>query len=384
VYASSFEDVTSKEEQRIRNYCHHCASELRQRFPVVILEAGPCEASKFVKTFVGTLIAACILAPGLYGQVSDASPADKPYTLTLTIAPTGGYDSNPLQLGDGLSLPSGVSHKGYGFFLIDGTLDFDWKSADQNNEFEATYEYTQQFFEGLSGNDEGDHVWDLVYIHVFDQTWSALAEFYDKYVTIDGHSFANKAFIRPEVDCQTSEFLVTQLAASGGRYSNFFPVDLQARDPDADFYSVEVFEKIILKNLKSFSLKLGYLHFWNDGKGSDYEYGRNRLQARLETRLSEEPSNPLHNLDVIAKYVHDFDGYENLNSHAGPSGFAFKRSDDKDLVDVLLTYDLIADRHHVKNLALTLEYSFVRNNSNIPLFNYPDHTVMAGLQVKFQ
>src|SRR5262245_35351939 len=81
----------------------------------------------------------------------------KPYTLTLTAYAGGGYESNPTQLGEDLPLPKGQSARGFGFFITDDKVDFDWQSADKLNQLHLSYEYTQVFFEGLSGTDEGDH-----------------------------------------------------------------------------------------------------------------------------------------------------------------------------------------------------------------------------------
>src|ERR1043166_353737 len=121
----------------------------------------------------------------LFGDVSKVPKLlePKPYTLTLTVATTGGYESNPTSLGDGFPLPAGQSARGFGFFTTDDAADFDWASADNLNQLHLSYEYTQVFYEGLSGNDEGDHEWNAKYTHVFDSIWSVVIAADDKFVT---------------------------------------------------------------------------------------------------------------------------------------------------------------------------------------------------------
>src|SRR5262249_23837219 len=135
----------------------------------------------------------------------DATPElfeAKSYPLTLTASVLGGYESNPTLLGDDLALPKGQSARGFGFFLTDNIVDFDWQSPDKLNEVDLSYEYMQVFYEGLSGTDEGDHEWKAKYRHVFNYIWSSVITADDKFVTFDGHSFSNKAWICPEIDWQ--------------------------------------------------------------------------------------------------------------------------------------------------------------------------------------
>jgi hypothetical protein len=339
-----------------------------------------------MKRFLIALLIASAAAAveGMAGTPDLSLTDEKPYTLTLTLAANAGYESNAIQLGHGLPLPPGTPRKDYGFFTIDAAVDFDWKSADKSEELELNYEYTQQFYEELPGSDEGDHVFDAAYTHVFNDTWSFVGEGTDKYVTIDGHAFSNKVSLKTEVDYQATTYLATQLAGSVATTDNFFPVGLPARNPDANLYSAELFEVITLKTYKSFRLRAGYGYWRNDGEGSDYQYDRNRLQLLLKCKLSDSESSSWYDLNVTAKYVHDFDRYDNPNSHAGPAGFLFKRRDDKDVLDVILSYDLIKEKNHIKNFAINLEYTLVRSNSNIAFFDYDDHIITLGGSITFR
>ena len=122
------------------------------------------------------------------------------------------------------------------------------------------------------------------------------------------------------------------------------------------------------------------MHAWNRAEGSDYDFERNRLQIVLDASFDEATGVPWKNLHCIAKYFHDFDRYDHPNSH---SGFTVARRDNYNSVDVLVSYDLLKNRNHIFFLSLTMEYNYIRNNSNLPEFNYDDHVVTAGCSVKF-
>lgn len=309
----------------------------------------------------------------------------KPYTLTLTVVEVGGYDSNATQLGEGLPLPQGQSARGYGFFKTDDTADFTWTSPARNgqppeNQVELTYEYTQQFYSGLSGFDEGDHEWTAVYTHVFNGTWSGLATIDDKFVTFDGHSFSNKIWVSPEIDCLLGSHYTTRLASTLTQYDVFFPSTIPARDSDANRSTIEIYERIGFGKGDLIKIEPAFSHVWNQAEGSDYGFERNRLQIMLDASFDEATGAPWKNLHCKAKYFHDFDRYDHRNSH---SGFTVARRDNYDSVDVLVTYDLLKNRNHIKGLSLTMEYNYIRNNSNLPEFNYGEHVVTAGCSVTF-
>jgi len=272
-------------------------------------------------------------------------------------------------------LPKGQSARGFGFFLTDDKVDFDWQSADKLNQLHLSYEYTQVFFEGLSGTDEGDHEWKAKYTHVFNNTWSGVITSDDKFVTFDGHSFNNKIWMCPEIDWQPAGHYKTKVMSTVANYETFFPATIPARDPTANSVSFEVYEEVGFGKFDLIKVTPGFLHIVNSAEGSDYDYDRNRLQIRLDTNFNDQTGAPWKYVNGTLKFIHDFDRYDHPNSHAG---FAFARRDDRNLVDLQLSYDLLKDRGHIQTFSLTMEYSYVRNNSNLPEFNYQDHIITAG------
>lgn len=310
-------------------------------------------------------------------ELSDA----KPYTLTLTLTAVGGYDSNATQLGEGLPLPKGQSSRGFGFFRTDDTAAFQWKSSDKVHQFDVSYEYTQQFYGGLSGFDEGDHEWAATYTHVFNGTWSGLATIDDKFVTFDGHSFSNKIWVSPEIDCLLGSHYTTKVASTLMQYDVFFPSTIPARDPDANRATIEFYETIGFGKGDLIKIEPAFWHVWNRAEGSDYDFDRNRLQIKLDAAFAETAGAPWKDLKCKATYFHDFDRYDHPNSH---SGFTVARRDDYDSLEVLVSYDLLKNRPHIKAFSLTMSYKYVRNDSNLPEFNYDEHTVTAGCSITFQ
>ena len=304
----------------------------------------------------------------------------KAYTLTLTVSVLGGYESNPTQLGEGLALPKGQSVRGFGFFMTDDKVDFDWKSADKlnSNQLHLSYEYTQVFFEGLSGTDEGDHEWKAKYTHVFNSTWSGVITADDKFVTFDGHSFSNKIWMCPEIDWQPADHYKTKVKSTLANYETFFSATIPQRDPTANSVSFEVYEEVGFGKANVIKITPGFLHIVNSAKGSDWDYDRNRFQIQLETNFNEQSGAPWKNVWGTLKFLHDFDRYDHPNSHAD---FAFPRRDNRNLVDLQLSYDLLKDRGHIQTFSLTMEYTYTRNNSNLPDFNYEDHFITAGFSL---
>ena len=308
----------------------------------------------------------------------------KPYTLNLSLVASVGYSSNAIQLGDGLPLPEGTSRQDYGFFQFGGTFSFSKISADENRQFDLSYDYLQRIYEELEDYDLGVHTLKAVYRHVFDETWSTILELSDEYVAIEEDSFSNKVSFKPKVQYVMNTYLKTHLTGVVATSDNFFPVTNPARNPDANIYSIELTEIIGIKSSKSFELKPSYVHLWNDGTGTDYQFDRDRFQIECSRKASDDPTSPWHKLTLRALYVRDFDRYHELNSRAGPAGFEFKRQDDRDTFNGVLSFDLIKNRKNIQKLALNLSYKYLRQDSNIPRFNYDEHVIILGGSITFQ
>jgi hypothetical protein len=305
----------------------------------------------------------------------------KAYTLTLTASVLGGYESNPTQLGEDLTLPKGQSARGFGFFSTDDRVDFEWQSVDNLNQLYLSYEYTQVFFEGLSGTDEGDHEWNAQYRHVFNNIWSGVLTTDDTFVTFDGHSFSNKIWIYPEIDWQPTDHYKTKVMSKLANYETFFLATIPERDPTANSVSFEVYEEVGFGKDNVIKITPGFLHIVNNADGSDYDYDRNRLQIQVKTNFNDQTGAPWKYVNGTLKFIHDFDRYDNPNSHAR---FAFARRDDRNVVDLQLSYDLLKDRGHIQKFSLIMGYKYVRNNSNLPDFNYKDHIITAGCSLVLQ
>lgn len=328
----------------------------------------------------------------------------KPYSFKLSLSPVGGYNSNVISQGDGLPLPQGVSRQDAGFFEIGGAATFDWKAPPigtlSYDQVTASYEYTQDFYEGISGYDLGQHLWTARYIHLFDEQWSYKIETNDTYSTVDGHSYSNKVLLAPALDfdaakcpkkpcaeqCPIGTFakeLTTELRFSFATSDVFFAPSIPERNSDANNYGLELSEAFSPKCYDVAKFKVSFLHIWNDAEGSDYDYRRNRLLFSAETRFSKCTSNRWFDLKATVKYFHDFDNYEHRNSHAGPNGFAFKRHDGKNDFGTTLSFDVYKYNDGSSKFAVNAKYHYLRDNSNVAFFNYGQHIVQAGCTLTF-
>jgi hypothetical protein len=319
---------------------------------------------------------------------------EEPYSFKLSVSPAGGYNSNVIQLGDGLPLPQGVLRQDAGFFEIGGAATFDWKAAAVDtlvpDQFTASYEYRQDFYEGISGYDGGEHSWSAKYTHLFNERWEYKIEAKDKYNTFDGHSYSNRVSVAPTLEFEAKQYvekfakeLKTDLVFSFTTRDVFFEPSIPARNLNAKNYGLEVSEVFTPSSYDAAKFKVSFVHFWNDAEGSDYDYGTNRLQLTAETRFSKDRENRWYDLKAIVKYFHDFDCYDHPNSHAGPTGFAFKRHDDKDDFGTTLSFDVCKYADRNSKFAVNAQYHYLRDYSNVAFFNYGQHVIQAGCTLTF-
>jgi hypothetical protein len=142
-----------------------------------------------------------------------------------------------------------------------------------------------------------------------------------------------------------------------------------------------------LKAIQAFALipkfetefDLIYAHYWNDARGPDFDFDQDAIEAELSTTLGPKPDAGqsetfLHKftLDVLFKY--HFDRYSNLNSQ---TTFTRRRSDDTTGVTITLSHKVN------KNVTVNASYAYFQDASNIPVYHYHDHNILAGLSVNF-
>ena len=318
----------------------------------------------------------------------------KPYSFKLSVSPVGGYNSNVISQGDGLPLPQGVSRQDAGFFEIDTAATFDWKAAKVGelvpDQFTASYEYKQDFYEGISGYDGGEHSWSAKYTHLFNEQWGYKIEAKDKYITFDGHSYSNRVSVAATLEFEAAQYaqkfakeLKTDLVFSFANTDVFFAPSIPARNSDANNYATQLSEVFVPVNYDAAKFTVSYTHFWNDAEGSDYDYGRNRLQFSAETRFSKCTTNRWYDLKATVQYFHDFDSYDHRNSHAGATGFAFKRQDGKNDFGTALSFDVSKYADGSSKFALNAQYHYLGDNSNVAFFNYRQHIIQAGCTLTF-
>jgi hypothetical protein len=358
-------------------------------------------SSLLQSTLLGVFVALAVSTLAAAEEFEANCPSDgqdcgvyQPYSFKLSVSPVGGYNSNVIALGDGLPLPQGVSRQDAGFFEIGGAATFDWKAAPVDklvhDQFTASYEYKQDFYEGISGYDLGEHSWSAKYVHLFNKQWGYKIEAKDKYTTVDGHSYSNRVSIAPALDFDAADYtkkvakeLTTELLFSFANTDVFFAPSIPARNLDANNYGLELSEVFVPANYDAANFKVSYMHYWNNAQGSDYDYGRNRLQFSAETRFSKCTTNRWYDLKATVKYFHDFDSYDDLNSRAGPSGFAFKRRDGKNDFGTTLSFDVCKYADGNSKFALNAQYHYLRDNSNVAFFHYGQHIVQAGCTLTF-
>jgi tetratricopeptide (TPR) repeat protein len=117
-------------------------------------------------------------------------------------------------------------------------------------------------------------------------------------------------------------------------------------------------------------LSFGYQFDSDDTTGNDFKYDAHQLDVGVTVPILDLASAQLG-------YLFRLEDYQSPNSRAGSAGFQFRRHDNEHQFAVALSHDLTPE------VALTLAYVGVLNNSNISNFEYDRHIVSGGVRVTF-
>lgn len=324
--------------------------------------------------------------PLLAGDVppTDVFPEKNPLQWEITLSLSGGYDSNPSQLGDDLPLPPELEQKDSAFVEAEVfgkfTYDFAKPGSGITDQLRMSYDFVADVYTDISGNDQNIHTLVAAYKRSLCPTVIGELRLTDIFVQSDGDSLYNLFQVRPTLLIDESKifnFLRSlELAYTFSTYK-FFPAGASLHDQDR--HSLNLNQAFSLSKAYGTQLDIAYVHAWNQALGDDYDFEQDSVVILLQTnfgpeRPEGEPKRFLQKLSGSAKVKYNFDRYSNLNSKAA---FLKRRSDDYNQFIAVLTYAV--NDHFTVNAS----YTYAHDDSNIPVYRYHQHTVLAGMSLTF-
>jgi len=275
-----------------------------------------------------------------------------------------GYDSNVIQLDPSQPLPPGLSkrHALSGQFSVAAAYDLVRQPDDVVT---LGYELSGTFYDGISSFDTIDNRLALLWRRRLDQRLALNLGADNRYSQIGGDAQSYDLTFPLSLDVRLNDWVVVRPSYTFIYSQNFLAVaPTLDRDGTAQSLGVTAF----LRCPKSRATgHIGLAHRWNDTDGGDYDYESDTISAGLNMPLPGRAA-----LDV--SYSRIFERYDNPNSF---SGFTTNRRDDVDIVRVEVSKILAA------GWSVWAAYNHVRDDSNLPTFDYSRHTWTAGVTFRY-
>ncbi len=290
--------------------------------------------------------------------------ADKPWRLSLSMG--GGYNSNVIALGEGLSLPSDISGKsaGFGEFIFSASRIWSFTPEDSVT---TGYSFQSNVYNAISSSDLLDHYWYADYRHSFTSDLAASFRLSDEFTQVGGDDYRNQPAMRTSATYRWVDSAVVELAHSFALSDHYFPT-IKAQDRDGESHTISLTNYFTVPNTQ-LQARLGYFSVLNDSDGGDFDYSTYGFIVGATYPLLWEVTGSL-------SYVHTYDQYDNSNSLAG-SGFSFPRDDQVDTVNINLSRPIF------DWMRAYTRFTYTDADSNIRFFNYSQQIWSAGVVMQF-
>lgn len=276
----------------------------------------------------------------------------------------GGYDSNVIRLGDRTAVPPGLSRRDAGSTQLSLGGSYDLVRGDTDN-LRALYDFSASFYHGISDFDTLDHRFSLLYRHSFSNLLAANLAMDHHYGEIGRRPLSYDFTLSPSLEVRLTDWLTVGIPYSVTISKDYLSV---ARPLDRTGNAHSLGFGFSLPSLPGgLRARLGYNHTWNRTDGSDYDFQSNSILVGLNLPLPWQTT-----LDT--SYTRIFERYDNLNSL---SGFTLRRRDDVDIVRVQFVKSL------TPHWFVRLAYDFVRDDTNLRIFNYHRHVGTAGVIFRY-
>lgn len=292
--------------------------------------------------------------------VTRTAEAYKPWKLSAGLAYQ--YDSNVI-LAPGGAVP-GLAPSGKSDSSIVGTLRAEYNApASGPWLLSARYNFYSNTYFKITDYNSISQTLSVVPGYSFGKSAVYLPLFYN-YVLFDSKGYLSMITARPTVSYIVAPDHIVQ-ASLGYELRDFlYNIPSSAEDRDGNVYYASVgYYRPFAGGKGMFTLK--YEYAYDDAQGSNWGNSGNRFNASLLSPVTKDLS-VIINGDV---FIQD---YRNVNSYYG-----IKRKDTTYLAGVALVYEIL------KGFTLNLQYVYMKDDSNITIYNYDRHLITAGAEYTF-
>lgn len=289
----------------------------------------------------------------------------KPWSLYAGLAFQ--YDSNVVLAPSDSELKSaeGISHESDGRAAISAGGDYVLLAGDAGS-VRAQYDFYQSVHFRLTEFDLQGHRLRLDAASQPAPWGYGLAVTYDFYA-LDYKSFFQEGLVTPWAAYAERPGAITQ-AYYTFRGRDFFREPFNPARDGVD-NAVGLRQSFALGTAARV-LSFGYQFDSESTDAHDFDYDANQADIDLMLPVADLATVELGYLLRLEDYLHP-------NSRAGSAGFAFRRHDNEHQFAVAVSHDLTPE------VALTVAYIGVINNSNISPFEYDRHIISGGVRVTF-
>jgi len=262
----------------------------------------------------------------------------------------GSYNTNALNLGNGVTRPTNISRQESGLanLVLGGNYRFDLSDSTKlsvgNQAYSDIYEVTSRL-------NLFDNYTFLQFRHTFDKTKALGISVSNDFTVVQTAKFRNQVNISPVFSWEFADWYIAELgyAFAYGKY--FFPSNPAQRR--TGFSNSILFNNYFSVPDTKLRFRLGYSHIWNEAKGGDFDYHGNSLIFAVSNPVFWKVTGELF-------FSQAWNRYSNVNSLTTGT----KRSDN--ISNALLQFNIPV----VKHLNGFLRAGYTRNGSNIAVYNY--------------
>lgn len=286
--------------------------------------------------------------------------------LRLSVLLAAGHNDNVIGLGSTIPLPTDITRKGASFLRANLGVSYTRAFAAQTS---GTIGYTLLLdrYDGLSAANVRDHFLYGDLFRVFLQRIGASLRLSHQRTELGGSRFRDQTALRPALSYRFTDNSVTEAAYSYSAADyHFATAPVFNRDGHAKDFSVTHQFRV---PRSPWSGAVGATHVRNRAQGGDFSFDTTALSGSLRYDFTERVSGALG-----LSYARS--GFRNPNSLAG-TGFSFARKDDQVALSAQLAGPL------AERLRWFVQAQHLRNDSNIPFFEFRQNAVSAGIAADF-
>ena len=315
-----------------------------------------------------TMLAAGSVSPAT--QTLADAPADPDKRWRVSVRAGGGWSDNIIATANAISVPGDITNRDGGFGTVGVHGSFDLVRTDRNL-FTVGYAVgADMYIDGSSEANMIDHIVYADWRHSCTDKLTGSLRVSDEFTQLGGSAFRNAVLIRPAVAYDVADWITAEVAYTFAASEYSFPIIAPVIDRDGEAQRFEIGAWINVPDT-DLQLRLGYFHVVNDTDGSDFDYDSDGLYVGLAHPLPFD-------FDGELMWTHLWADYDNPNLFTG-TGVA--RDDDVDVISIGLSRPI--DLSLPGDARLFVRYEFVRDDSDLVLYDYDQETVSAGIIVDF-